>query len=268
MRLSGKRLLVVGASSGLGRATALQAAAEGARVCFASRRVERIEQAAREAGNGAFAVACDVRDEASCGNAVARAVQEMGGLDGFVYSPATSTFGPIEGVDAAEWRKVFETNVIGVSLLLNAAIDPLSAARGKAVIFSSIVIDDSPPRPQQASYVVSKSALERLIEAWQGEHRSVGFTAIASGDTITEFGTDHDMETLVPIVQRWGELEYLYGRMMEADSVAAQAINALASPETVRRIAITPAFPEGDGSLDSHSAEFEFEQMGRTEGDV
>lgn len=264
MRLSGKRLLVVGASSGLGRATALLAAREGARVCLAARRVDRIVEAAKEAGGGAFAVECDVRDEASCSRAVARAVEEMDGLDGLVYSPATSTFGPINEIDASDWRNVFETNVIGVSLILNAAIHPLSATRGKAVIYSSIVIDDSPPRPQQASYVVSKAALERLIEAWQGEYRSVGFTSIASGDTMTEFGLDHDMEKLAPIVQRWGELEYLYGRVMDAESVAAQAINALAARETIRRIAITPAFPD-EGS--AHSAAAEFEQMGRKAGD-
>lgn len=263
MRLEGKRVLVVGASSGLGRATALAVAAEGARVALAARRRERVEEAAREAGEAAFALACDVRDEASCRRAVESAVARFGGLDGLVYSPAISTFGPIETIGAAAWREVFDTNVIGVSLLLNAAIPHLTQSRGKVVVYSSIVIDDSPPRPGQASYVVSKHALERLVEAWQGEHRAVGFTSIASGDAVTEFGHDHDLETLTPIVQRWAELEYLYGRAMDAQSVAAQAVNALASPETVRRIAITPRYPVEDPEARAHSAEREFEQMGR-----
>jgi NAD(P)-dependent dehydrogenase (short-subunit alcohol dehydrogenase family) len=242
MRLSGKRLLVVGASSGLGRASGLAAAAEGARVCFAARRMDRTKEAAQEAGNQAIALRCDVRDESSCRNVVADAVEALGGLDAVVYAPGIATFGPIEEIDADSWRAVLETNLIGASLILSAAIEHLEASRGKAVLFSSIVIDDSPPRPQQASYVISKVALEALIEAWQAEHRGVGFTSIASGDAVTEFGTGHDLEKLAPIVRQWTDEGYLYGRMMDASAVAEQVVNALSSSETVRRIAITPSY--------------------------
>ena len=114
----------------------------------------------------------------------------------------------------------------------------------EVVVYSSISIDDSPPRPKQASYPISKIALERLIEAWQGEHRQVGFTSIANGDTLTEFGFGESMEKLIPIVQRWSELDYMYGRMMDAESVAEQVVNAIASRETIRRIAITPHYPD------------------------
>ncbi len=242
MRLSGKRLLAVGASSGLGKASALAAAAEGARVCFAARRIDRIEEASLAAGNGAFAVSCDVRDESSCRSAVAGASETMGGLDAVLYAPGISTFGPIEEIDAPAWRAVLETNLIGASLILNASIGHLEASRGKAVFISSIVINDSPPRPQQASYIISKVALETLIEAWQSEHRLVGFTSIASGDAMTDFGVGHDVQKLAPIVRQWQSQGYLYGRMMDPTAVAEQVVNALGSSETVRRIAITPAY--------------------------
>lgn len=244
MRLSGKRVLVLGASSGLGRAAALEIAGEGARVCVAARRVDRLEETVAAAGNGAFAQACDVRDETSCRQLVAAAIAEMGGLDAVVYAPGISTFGPIEEITQQDWRAVLETNLVGVALILNAAIGALEDARGKFVAISSIVIDDSPPRPFQATYVVSKVALEAMIEAWQGEHRGVAFTSIATGDTVSEFGLDHDLEKLIPITQKWSQLEYLYGRMMQAESVAEQVVNALASRETVRRIAITPSYPD------------------------
>ena len=104
MRLSGKRVLAVGASSGIGQASALAVANQGARVCLASRRTDRITQAARDAGDGAFALACDVRDETSCRSVVAEASQLMGGLDAVVYAPGISTFGPIEEIDAEGWR--------------------------------------------------------------------------------------------------------------------------------------------------------------------
>ena len=242
--MDGRRVLVVGASSGLGKASAIEVAKEGARVCVAARRTDRLAETVEEAGNGAFAVACDVQDEVSCQAAVAAAVNELGGLDAVVYAPGISTFGPIEEVTAREWQDVFATNVFGVSLILNAAIAHLNAARGRAVIISSITIDDSPPRPFQATYGVSKIALERLIEAWQGEHHAVGFTSIACGDTLSEFGHNNDMERMVPIVQKWQALEYLYGRMMDPSAIGEQVVNALASRETLRRIAITPAYPE------------------------
>lgn len=251
MRLRDRRVLVVGASSGLGRESGLAIAREGARVCFAARRVDRIEAAAAEAGGACFALPCDVRDEASCRSVVAGVIARMGGLDALVYCPGISPFGPIEEIDARAWHEVFATNVIGFSLVMNAAIAELSANRGKVVVYSSISIDDSPPRPKQASYPISKIALERLIEAWQGEHRRVGFTSIANGDTLTEFGFGESMEKLIPIVQRWSELDYMYGRMMDAASVAEQVVNALCSRETIRRIAITPHYPDVAESVDA-----------------
>ncbi|MFK7897397.1 MAG: SDR family oxidoreductase [Myxococcota bacterium] len=253
MRLKGKRVLVLGASSGLGRTTAIAAAKEGAQVCLAARRTERIEANAREIGGDAFAIACDVRDEASCQALLKQVIERMGGLDALVYAPGIATFGPIEEVSEQSWHDVLGTNVVGLSLVLNAAIGALNAAQGKVVVYSSIVIDDSPPRPQQATYLVSKAALERLVEAWQGEHRAVGFTSIANGDTLTEFGYDQDVQKLGPIVKRWADLDYMYGRMMAAESVAEQAINAIASRETVRRIAITPSYPEAveEGAYDA-----------------
>ena len=243
MRLSGKRVLVLGASSGLGKAAAVEVAKEGGRVCVAARRVDRLDETVAEAGPAAFARACDVRDEVSCREVVEAAVAELGGLDAVVYSPGVSTFGPIEAISGNDWREVLETNLIGVALILNAAIKHLEATRGKFVVISSIVINDSPPRPYQATYVVSKRALEAMIEAWQGEHRGVAFTSIATGDTLSEFGHGEDMDKMLPIVEHWSRLDYLYGRMMDPISVAEQVVNALASRETIRRIAITPSYP-------------------------
>lgn len=255
MRLSGKRVLVIGASSGLGKASAVEIAKEGGRVCVAARRVERLEETVTEAGGETFAKACDVQDEEACGRVVAEAAAELGGLDAVVYAPGISTFGPIEEISSADWHRVLATNLIGVSLVLNAAILHLEATRGRFVVISSITIDDSPPRPFQATYVVSKRALEALVEAWQGEHRQVAFTSIASGDTLSEFGHNEDMERMIPIVKRWDALEYLYGRMMEPIAIAEQVVNALAARETIRRIAITPSFPAPETEATDWGAE-------------
>lgn len=251
MRLAGKRGLVLGASSGLGKMAAIELAREGARVCVAARRADRLAETVAEtdavAPGQAFARTCDVGDEADCTRVVEEAVAELGGLDFLVYAPGIATFGKIEDLRAEDWHRVFATNVFGLSLVLNAAIGPLTESKGRVVVLSSITIDDMPPRRFQATYVVSKRALERLIEAWQAEHRAVGFTSIANGDTVSEFGHGVDVETVIPIVQEWQELGYMYGRMMDAEAVAEQVVNAITARETLRRIAITPRFPEAVG---------------------
>jgi len=244
MDLAGRRVLVVGASSGLGRATGLAIAAAGGRVAFAARRKERLEEAVAEAGADCQAVVCDVRDEGSCASAVAESVEVLGGLDAFVYAPGVSSWLPLAELPAQTWRDVFETNVIGATSIAKAAIPHLEATRGKAIFFSSISVDDSPPRSHNAPYVVSKVALEALVRAWQGEHRAVGFTSIAMGDTFTEFGQDADLGRVGAIVQRWVRDGYMYGRAMRPESVAELVVSVLASPETVRRLAITPHYAE------------------------
>ncbi|MBW2425532.1 MAG: SDR family oxidoreductase [Deltaproteobacteria bacterium] len=251
MRLENRRVLVIGASSGIGAASGVEIAAEGGRVAFAARRVDRIEALASQAGNDAIAVACDVRDEASCQAAVERTLEEFGGLDALVYVPGISPFVALREADAKSWREVLDTNLVGATVMMRAAVDALEASCGKAVFISSISIDDSPPRCAAAPYVVSKVALEALVRAWQGEHKRVGFTTIAMGDTLTEFGQNEDAAALIPIIEDWVKRGIMYGRMMDVSSVAAQVVNALASPETVRRIAITPHYPhEGDGVPD------------------
>lgn len=248
--LSDLRVLVVGASSGVGRASGLALASAGARVAFAARRRERLDECVKEAGEGAIQVFCDVVDEASVNSAVEQASTVLGGLDALVYAPGISIFEPLVKVDGPAWRRVLDTNLVGPSLAIRAAMPHLERTRGKVVLISSIVIDDRPPRPQNAPYVVSKVALETLAQAWQGEHRNVGFTTIAMGDTITEFGQDGDPSRLGPMVNDWIRSGYMYGRAMAAESVAEQVVSALRSRETVRRIAITPRYsddPEDGG---------------------
>ena len=251
-RLEGRRLLVVGGSSGIGRASGLAAAAEGARVAFAARRTERIAEAAREAGNDAIAVACDALDEGACKTAVSEAADAFGGLDAIVYAPGVGIPKPIEALDADDWRRAFDLNVIGATSITRFALPHLAAARGKAVFISSISIDDQPPRPGFAPYVVSKTALETLVRAWQGEHREVAFTTIAMGDTLTEFGHDYGPELIGGLVQRWVSEGYMYGRAMDPAPVAEQIVNVLASSETIRRLAITPNYGDPGGNRSHH----------------
>lgn len=247
-RLEGRRVLVIGASSGVGRAIGMSLATAGARVAFAARRKDRLEDAVRAVAEGSkgegIAVRCDVCEEPSVEAAVAQTVKAFGGLDALVYAPGIGIFRRLEDIDAQSFRHLLDTNLVGATIALRSAISHLEESHGKAVLISSIAIDDRPPRPQNAPYVVSKVALESLVQAWQGEHRLVGFTTVAMGDTVTEFGQDGDLENLISIVPLWVERGYMYGRAMEVEAIAEQVVSALACKETVRRIAITPRYAE------------------------
>ena len=240
-RLPGKRVLVVGASSGIGRAIAMGLCAEGARVALAARRRDRLEAAVAEAKGEAIAIECDVREPASCESAVAQTVSQLGGLDALVFSAGWAVPVPLADADAELWTRALETHVRGPALLTRAALPHLQQSGGRALYVSSIAAEDRPPRQGMALYVVGKSALDRLIEAWQGEHRDVGFTRLQVGDTAgTEFADGWQVGDLEHYVAAWHERGYLYGRMMEPERIAEQVIAVLTNPEFVPSLTLIP----------------------------
>jgi NAD(P)-dependent dehydrogenase (short-subunit alcohol dehydrogenase family) len=174
--------VVVGASSGLGRCIGLGLARRGAQVALMARRRDRLERAAHEAGPGAVAIECDVTDAASCRAAIDAAARALGGIDALVYTPAVGPLARLVDLDADTWRRAFDTNVIGAALVTAAAIPQLTAAEGRAVYLSSVSASLTAPWPGLGAYVVSKAALDKLVEAWRAEHASVAFTRLVVGD--------------------------------------------------------------------------------------
>ena len=244
-RLHKRKILVLGASAGIGKASSLALATEGARVALAARRRDVLDRALADAGPDCVGFECDVRDPAACERVVLETVNALGGLDGVVYAPGITLFGGVEEMDITAWQTTFETNLFGASLITRAALPHLLRTRGKVVYFSSIAINDRPPRAGMSLYVASKVALESVAEAWRGEHPDVGFTTIAIGDTRTEKAEVASEEILTEFVPRWITAKLMSGRMMDPESVVEQVVNVLASRETVRRLAITPNPPKG-----------------------
>ena len=240
MRLAERRILILGASAGIGRATSLAVASEGARVALAARRSHLLEEAVADAGAACVGFECDVRDPAACERVVADAVEAMGGLDAVVYAPGLTLFGEIEDMAEAEWRETFETNVFGASLITRAALPHLKHTRAKVIYFSSFSINDRPPRAGMSVYVASKVALESMAQAWQGEHPEIGFTTITIGDTLTEKSEVTPPEVVAKWVPRWEAVGLGVSRLMDPRSVADQVVNILCSPERIRQLAITP----------------------------
>jgi 3-oxoacyl-[acyl-carrier protein] reductase len=159
--------LVTGSASGIGRAAVLRLARGGYRVVVnCSRSRDRAEQTVADAkllGAEAIAVTADVSDDAAARALVATAVERFGGLDLLVNNAGTTMETPpedLDGVEVAEWDRVFAVNVRGLFQATRAAAPHLRAARGAVVNVASIV--GLRPGPQPLAYAASKAAVISL----------------------------------------------------------------------------------------------------------
>jgi NAD(P)-dependent dehydrogenase (short-subunit alcohol dehydrogenase family) len=241
--LAERRVLVVGASSGVGRAVAQAAARAGAQVALAARRTERLEECAaalRSEGRAAFALACDVADEAACLSAVGAAVEKLGGLDGLVYASGVSPLRLLEEARQADWRVALDVNLIGASLVTAAALPALGASRGRAVYVGSYT--ERQTLPGIGLYSVSKSALAALITAWRMEHPEVDFTKVVLGNTSgTEFADGWGRERTLAISKLWIERNLFPApKMMPVESAAEAICAVLAVRGHVDEIGVMP----------------------------
>jgi NAD(P)-dependent dehydrogenase (short-subunit alcohol dehydrogenase family) len=230
------RTVVVGASSGLGRCIGIGLAQRGAQVALLARRRDRLDGAAREAGAGALAIECDVTDEPSARSAIDKAAAGLGGIDALVYAPAIGPLAPLVDTDAATWRQVFDTNVIGAALVTAAAVPHLEVTGGTVVYLSSVSASLNPPYPGLGAYVVSKAALDKLVDAWRAEHPRIGFTRLTvgdcaggEGDSATEFNQGWDPELAAEFGPTWVARGYVTGAMIEVDELVSVVDSVLRS---------------------------------------
>ena len=247
------RVVVIGASSGLGRCIAVGLSGRGARVALMARRRERLGAAAREAGPGALAIACDVTVESSCREAIEEAAGELGGIDALVYATGIGPLARLVDLDAEAWRGGFDTNVIGAALITSATLPHLTASSGTAAYLSSVSASSTPPWPGLGAYAVSKAALDKLVEAWQSEHPKVGFTRVTvgdcaggEGDSMTEFNAGWDHELAAEMVPIWMAREYIAGALLDVDELVRVLDNLLRCGPTasIPTIAVVPRRPE------------------------
>src|SRR5690349_8890661 len=104
--LSGSRVVITGASSGIGEATARALVSEGATVALGARRADRLESIASELGDAAHPLEVDVSDEAAARSFIESAGDAMGGIDALINNAGVMLLGPIGGADTEEWRRM------------------------------------------------------------------------------------------------------------------------------------------------------------------
>jgi short-subunit dehydrogenase len=169
-RLRDQTIVITGASSGIGLATARMAAARGARVLLTSRNEHDLRRVTQEicarGGRAAFAVA-DVADPEAVEEVARAAVREFGGIDTWVNNAGVSIYGRLEEVPLADKRRLFETNFWGVVHGCRTAVKHLRQRGGALINIGSIVSDRA--IPLQGIYSASKHAVLGYTDALRME---------------------------------------------------------------------------------------------------
>ena len=221
--LAGAKVLVVGASSGIGRAFASAALRGAAQVCVAARREAALLELCSAHGGGQVIVG-DVAKDGDCRMIVDAAAAAMGGLDLVLFAVGVTSLAPIEASSASDWSRDYAVNVIGATQITIAALRHLSPDGVIAYLSSEITGE---PRWGLSSYMASKCALDATIRAWRLEHPQRRFTRVVMGATIgTDFANDFDGPTLEMAMQRWGA-SGIDSALMDVDKVGIQLVRTL-----------------------------------------
>jgi NAD(P)-dependent dehydrogenase (short-subunit alcohol dehydrogenase family) len=166
-RLRGRRILITGAASGIGRRTAELFAAEGAALALLDRNAEGLAEAAR-AMRGA-AVEADVTQEASVAQAVAQAATAIGGIDGVVNAAGIVLHGSVLDVDVSAWRRVIEVNLTGTYIVVRCCLPWLRQAPLATIVNIASGQGLLPNVPNMTAYAASKGGVVNLTRALAAE---------------------------------------------------------------------------------------------------
>ncbi|MEU2711419.1 SDR family oxidoreductase [Streptomyces sp. NPDC007205] len=228
--LNGRKALVTGGSRGIGAATALRLAQEGADVAVTfvqgKEAADDLVRAVEALGRRAVALRADAADAEEAAGAVARAAEALGGLDVLVNNAAVGLMQPLESMSLADVDRLIAVNVRGVFLAAQAAA-ALMAPGGRIITLGSCVTRHT-PGPGATLYAMSKSAVVGLTKALARELGGRGITA----NVVHPGPTDTDMNPADgPFASGQAAMTAL-GRFGTAEEVAS-AVAYLAGPEAV-----------------------------------
>jgi NADP-dependent 3-hydroxy acid dehydrogenase YdfG len=237
--LEGKSVLVTGASSGIGEATALAFAKAGARVAIGARRMERLAELVGRAAGEVLPLELDVTVEESARAAVAVTVERFGGLDVLVNNAGLMLSGPIVGADTSEWTRMVHTNLLGSMYVAHAALPHLLESKGTLVQVSS-----TSGRIASAGggvYSATKFGINAFSEALRQEvtARGVRVVVIEPGFVATELA-DHISD---PAMRARAREMAGSMRVLQPEDVANAVLYAATQPDhvAVNEIMLRPA---------------------------
>jgi NADP-dependent 3-hydroxy acid dehydrogenase YdfG len=230
-KLNRKVALVTGASSGIGEATALALAAEGATVALAARRVARLTHLAariRQDGGAALPIEADVTDEAQAAGMVQRVVRECGRLDMLLCVAGVGVAAPFQNTTTAEYRQMVDVNILGLLYPIHGAL-PVMKQQGDGHI---VIVSSGTGRYIHPSTVYSgtKHAASAIAESLRREigRDFIRVTSIEPGAVKTEFTAHMRPDVRTAVEQRLGDMEQL-----TSGDVAAAILYAMTQPRHV-----------------------------------
>ncbi|HXK10638.1 MAG TPA: glucose 1-dehydrogenase [Vicinamibacteria bacterium] len=235
-RFQRKVVLVTGAGSGIGRATLLAFAREGAAVAAADRtlpKAEAVVEEARAGGARALAVGCDVRSPDDCARAVRETERALGPLDVLVNNAGVGASGTVLSTDEATWDRLVAVNVKGTFLMSRAALEVM-VPRKRGVIVNAGSIAGVRAVADRAAYVTTKFAVVGLTKAMALDHvrDGVRVNAVCPGTTMTPWIDERLAEAPDPEAAMAALVaRQPMGRLGTADEMAA-AYLFLASDES------------------------------------
>jgi NADP-dependent 3-hydroxy acid dehydrogenase YdfG len=224
-KLTGTVAIVTGASSGIGRSTALHLAAQGACVALVARRKDRLDTLAEEvhqAGGTALVVPTDIADRAEAEAAVAATVEHFGRLDILVNNAGLMLLGPVSSTDADEWDRMISINQQGLLYMTKAALPHLQAAASDALRQVADIVNVSSIAGRTAFatmgvYNMTKFGVNGFSEALRQElaksHVRVG--VLEPGKVDTELDSHNNDQILAHIEANFGGF-----RMLDPDDIA------------------------------------------------
>jgi NADP-dependent 3-hydroxy acid dehydrogenase YdfG len=249
-RLEGTVALVTGASSGIGEATAVALAGEGASVAVAARRRDRLEALVERIGDDAdvLVIETDVTDEASARAMVEDTVREFGRLDTLVNNAGVMLLGPILDAPVEEWRRMIELNVLGLLYCTHAALPHLLRAadadpRRVADVVNVSSVAGRVARQGSGVYNASKFGVVAFSESLRQEvtRRHVRVSIVEPGAVMTELASHNRPEIIEGMRATFGDTE-----LMRSEDIAESILFTVTRPRhvAVNEILIRPTEQE------------------------
>ena len=230
--IEGKVVVITGASSGLGEATARLLSAQGATVVLGARRVDRIQSLADELtgrGGKALALQTDVTHREQVKRLVDAAVQTYGRIDVMINNAGLMPQSPLERLKIDEWDRMIDVNIKGVLYGIAAALPHMKQQKAGHIINVSSVAGHK-VRPGSAVYAATKHAVRALSEGLRQEVKpyNIRTTVISPGAVATELPDSITEPDIAESIHKFYE-EFA----IPADSFARAVAFAMSQPEDV-----------------------------------